>query len=86
MIFWSQTHLDCLLWSSSLLEQTSGHRTYSIILFETRQRFIGVHVRDRLCPSLLEEWEWLRRLSSAVESQFCGQVAAEDKWGRSADH
>jgi hypothetical protein len=64
MIFWS---LDCLLWSSNLLERTGGCRTLSTILFEIRQRFTGFHVHDRHAPSLPEEWEWLRRLSSAVE-------------------
>lgn len=53
MIFWSQAHLDCLLWSSNLLEQTGGCRAYPIILFETRQRFTGVHVHDRLCAKAL---------------------------------
>jgi len=27
-----------------------------------------------------------KALLSCGEAQFCGQVAAEDKWGRSAEH
>src|SRR5277367_1638155 len=65
MIFWSQAHLDCLLWSSNLLEQTGGCRTYSISLFETHQGFTGVHVHDRLCAKAL---------------LGCGEANFADRW------
>jgi hypothetical protein len=76
--FW----LGMILW-----EQTGGCLTYSVILFETRQRFTSVHVHDRFCASLPEEWEMVAKaLLSCGEAQFCGKVAAEHKWGRSAEH
>ena len=75
MIFWSEAHLDCLLWSSNLLEQTGGCRTYSIILFETRQRFTGVHVHDRL---LRLSSEGMGMVAKALLS--CGEANFADGW------
>src|SRR5436309_11602679 len=75
LIFWSQVHLDCPLWSSNLLEQTGRYRTYSIILFETRQRFTGVHVHDHF---MRLSFGGMGMVAKALLS--CGEAKFADWW------